>query len=568
MTTDIATLGIRVDPSGIIAGVSVGEREFNRLVAAAERTSAQVNNTEKAFNRFSGSHVGLRKVESSLASIGLAVVGIQGPFEKLTSGLLMFGAGGAVSLALVTGLTVIGKGYELFTEKTRKSSEETQKWIDAQLKAAAVRANPNIEATSGLEGASARVDAFKRRIADLERTNGTQMATPGRFGAAVTTIDNTAALAKAREELEKTNQAIAGAQGAIAAKGFDLIRSLSIQAATFGMSDEAAQRYALAMDGSLDPALRKSADAILTHIQRLREAKEYQDAAKKSQDELTARYNAFWDEVEAKANLAGPMVVKRLEDLVKAQRKTGAEKLTASIDSNFALAELGTKRIERPDVFKKMDDDAKLFEETWKHAIRGTQDAFAQFFESIGQKGFKLASIFEGVARAIQKTLAQLAAQSVTRAIFGGLGGGGGLGGLLGGLLGLNVGSTGGNLTASEGHHHGGFVGDRFNLRMVDPGVFFNAPRFHRGGLIGSDEVPIIAQRGERILPRGAPADGGGGGGGLHVHMSVVNAVSAIDGPSAQQFVNQYGHLFVGKVFEAIASSPQMARYIVAQGSR
>jgi lambda family phage tail tape measure protein len=54
--------------------------------------------------------------------------------------------------------------------------------------------------------------------------------------------------------------------------------------------------------------------------------------------------------------------------------------------------------------------------------------------------------------------------------------------------------------------HEGGVVGERPpSVRYTDPGVFEHAPRYHAGGFAGSgllpDEVPIIARRGELVVP-------------------------------------------------------------------
>ena len=55
--------------------------------------------------------------------------------------------------------------------------------------------------------------------------------------------------------------------------------------------------------------------------------------------------------------------------------------------------------------------------------------------------------------------------------------------------------------------HAGGRVGTPGGVsRTVPPAIFAGAERFHAGGVAGlrADEVPIIAQRGETIVPRGA----------------------------------------------------------------
>jgi hypothetical protein len=54
--------------------------------------------------------------------------------------------------------------------------------------------------------------------------------------------------------------------------------------------------------------------------------------------------------------------------------------------------------------------------------------------------------------------------------------------------------------------HEGGIVGERAPAaRYADSAVFDHAPRYHGGGFTGSgllpDEVPIIARRGELVVP-------------------------------------------------------------------
>ena len=59
-------------------------------------------------------------------------------------------------------------------------------------------------------------------------------------------------------------------------------------------------------------------------------------------------------------------------------------------------------------------------------------------------------------------------------------------------------------------NHAGGAVGAPGGVRRaVHPALFSGAERLHGGGIAGlrADEVPIIAQRGETIIPRGALID-------------------------------------------------------------
>ena len=111
---------------------------------------------------------------------------------------------------------------------------------------------------------------------------------------------------------------------------------------------------------------------------------------------------------------------------------------------------------------------------------------------------------FSGFVDSVIADLARLAVRRavtipLANALFGALGGapGGGAGVELFGRLAAGVGHAGGTVGAAGGV-----------TRSVPTGVFAFAPRFHAGGVAGlrPDEVPIIAQRGETILPRASGA--------------------------------------------------------------
>ena len=107
---------------------------------------------------------------------------------------------------------------------------------------------------------------------------------------------------------------------------------------------------------------------------------------------------------------------------------------------------------------------------------------------------------FSGFVDSVIADLARLATrryftQPLADLLFGALGGGATPGSAVFGRLQAGVGHTG----AVAGQPGG-------VRRAVPPAVFAFAPRFHEGGIAGlrPDEVPIIAQAGEVILPRGA----------------------------------------------------------------
>lgn len=85
---------------------------------------------------------------------------------------------------------------------------------------------------------------------------------------------------------------------------------------------------------------------------------------------------------------------------------------------------------------------------------------------------------------------------------------------------------------ASVGHS-GGIVGSLNRRRTVNPAVFYNAMRYHGGGVAGlkPNEVPIIAEKGEELVtsddPRHRKNAGVGGAGSDTKSVKVVNAFDA-----------------------------------------
>ena len=143
-------------------------------------------------------------------------------------------------------------------------------------------------------------------------------------------------------------------------------------------------------------------------------------------------------------------------------------------------------------------DAGRNAEEAVTNGLRGMEDALTQFVTT-----GKLQ--FSDLVNSIAADLARIAIrQSITgplaSALFGALGGGVFQSGIQG--------PGGAGPSNFRLFHGGGIAGAPGGARRygVPPEVFAGAPRYHRGGIAGlqSDEVPIIAQEGEAILPRGA----------------------------------------------------------------
>jgi hypothetical protein len=151
-------------------------------------------------------------------------------------------------------------------------------------------------------------------------------------------------------------------------------------------------------------------------------------------------------------------------------------------------------------------------QEKFKDVVKDTGRAFANF----------TSGILEDVASIIIK-------YTLLKAIKDALGIGpggdaaGGVGGWLSGLFSKGSGAAGaaagaassaGSVGTAAGssvegiglevgalYHGGGIVGSSGMSRVVDLSVFRDAQRFHNGGMVLSrDEIPIIAQRGEKIV--------------------------------------------------------------------
>ena len=166
-----------------------------------------------------------------------------------------------------------------------------------------------------------------------------------------------------------------------------------------------------------------------------------------------------------------------------------------------------------------------------------TFDRLGSSMTSAFTSGANAAKSFSDIAKSVLTDVAQefeklAVLNPIKNAIFGGnsptLSS---AGGLLGSLLGMGgtaaatasasaitsqAGTTGVGVLAGLGglYHSGGIVGyEPTSMRMVDPSVFYGAPRMHTGGIAGG-EVPAVLQAGEGVFTQGQMAAIGAGMGG------------------------------------------------------
>lgn len=106
--------------------------------------------------------------------------------------------------------------------------------------------------------------------------------------------------------------------------------------------------------------------------------------------------------------------------------------------------------------------------------------------------------------------------------------------------MGGGIGAAAASLGGVAAKHNGGIIGSKTTggqqrKNSVSPSLFVGAPRFHDGGLPGlkSDEVPIIAQKGEQILSKDDPnnimnqGSGSGSGSSNPQDIRVINAIDS-----------------------------------------
>jgi lambda family phage tail tape measure protein len=134
------------------------------------------------------------------------------------------------------------------------------------------------------------------------------------------------------------------------------------------------------------------------------------------------------------------------------------------------------------DYVAESNDAATATERAFANAFAGAEDALVGFI-STGKLEL------QGLADSI---LADLARMTVRQTLTAPLAGALQSGFASGGLFGL--------------FHKGGIAGERpTRVRYADAALFDHAPRYHGGGFAGSgllpDEVPIIARRGELVVP-------------------------------------------------------------------
>lgn len=303
-----------------------------------------------------------------------------------------------------------------------------------------------------------------------------------------------------------------------------LIKSLEEEAATFGYTSEQVAIYRLHLLGATDAEIAQAqaaANAIAVRREEAEALKKYQqdlidteakrlEIQRRQQDEaersLTTLQQSLETEIEAER--------RHYEESIRIVEDAEQRKLLTVQEAADLRARVETDHAER---LKKIQEDASNEQtEFAKQAARNIQSALGDELYDIAQGNFE--NIGDAFANMLNRMMADLAAAELSKVLLGDYGkdGNTNVGGILGSLFNAFV------------QHDGGMVGSG-PARTVSPWLFAGAQRYHAGGYVGLNpgEVPIIAQRGERVLSREEVRAGVGSG---QPGISIINNITALDG--------------------------------------
>ena len=195
------------------------------------------------------------------------------------------------------------------------------------------------------------------------------------------------------------------------------------------------------------------------------------------------------------------------------------------VDASEVIARRSTDAFQLPaDALQHLSDESSAATAAAKKLSADQLHAAQQLAQSYNQiaqgavsglvsdlmNGVDAGEAFNHMLQNIISSLAQMAIQQIFNPA------GGGAGGIFGSLFG--IGHGGGSVSALAAGRQ----------RKVNPMVFANAPRFASGGMVGlkPGEVPIIAHRGEIIVPNARRLASSSGGGRVDNSIHQQNRIS------------------------------------------
>lgn len=281
------------------------------------------------------------------------------------------------------------------------------------------------------------------------------------------------------------------------------IEALQLEAQTFGMGREELVLYKLALEDATEAQLQ-TAEAALELISQQEQTQAIQ-----------ATIDALARESEILGLTSGELAIYDLALL-------GAT--DAQLEAATASVELVTEFEKQQEAMREIEAEAERMAQVWDNAISDMQASFKDLLHTLFSGGD-----FGDFLGRLGRRLESAAIDSLFKSF---------------GLA-----------------EAGGIVGQTpMPTRSVSPAVFVGAPSFQRGGLVG-DEVPIIAHRGELIVPKGQVAAMGAEPAPI-INQEINFNISALDAASVDTMLRQRKFTIAQALAEAVEEAPALRRML------
>lgn len=202
------------------------------------------------------------------------------------------------------------------------------------------------------------------------------------------------------------------------------------------------------------------------------------------------------------------------------------------------------------DLALESSDYASQMESVLSSAFQGAEDALVDFVTT-GEADFK--AFAESILKEIARMAIKMAIIAPLQRAFSGM-----FNGTSVGSAGTGTSAVSSNSVSTSVKHSGGMVESAGASRSVPMSLFAGAPRFHNGGMLAPDEVPIIAQKGERVLNR-EETKAYNSGRGVSVPVNVVVNNNSASNVEVEQKQNNQGGMDI-EVMIGDAAAKQIAK--------
>lgn len=117
---DIATLGLRLDATQLQTGAKQAETALRGVEQQAGRVTTKSYGLSAGFQNANRTAAMFRE---GMTGVAASVVGVQGPLAGVTSRIMMLGAGSALTVGALAGISAIGAAYSALTREAREAEK-------------------------------------------------------------------------------------------------------------------------------------------------------------------------------------------------------------------------------------------------------------------------------------------------------------------------------------------------------------------------------------------------------------------------------------------------------------